>query len=147
MTAMISDFPSRAPGKGQPLGRSAGELLSGEIADVPVAHRTWVVAFLLGAMARDALGDPDAAGRALQRALDQPAHRAALTHGEIRVLRYLPTNLSAQEIADELYLSVNTVKTHQRHVYQKLGARGRTQAVKRARALGLLATSSYGRWP
>jgi DNA-binding NarL/FixJ family response regulator len=151
MTAMISDFPSRAPGKSRPLGRSAGELLSGEIANVPVAHRTWVVAFLLGAMARDALGDPDAAGRVRAdrpaAPLDQPPHREALTHGETRVLRYLPTNLSAQEIADELYLSVNTVKTHQRHVYQKLGARSRTQAVTRARALGLLARSSYGRWP
>ena len=55
---------------------------------------------------------------------------------------YLPTNLSAREIADELYLSVNTVKTHQRHLYQKLGVRSRTQAVDWARALGLLAPSS-----
>jgi LuxR family transcriptional regulator, maltose regulon positive regulatory protein len=58
------------------------------------------------------------------------------------VLRYLPTNLSARQIANELYLSVNTVKTHQRHLYQKLGARNRDEAVKRARALGLLAASS-----
>jgi LuxR family maltose regulon positive regulatory protein len=58
------------------------------------------------------------------------------------VLHYLPTNLSAREIADELYLSVNTVKTHQRHLYQKLGARSRTQAVEQARALGLLAPTS-----
>jgi len=56
------------------------------------------------------------------------------------VLHYLPTNLSAREIAGELYLSVNTVKTQQRHLYQKkLGARSRTQAVEQARALGLLA--------
>jgi LuxR family transcriptional regulator, maltose regulon positive regulatory protein len=54
------------------------------------------------------------------------------------VLRYLQTNLSAREIADELSISVNTVKTHQRHLYQKLGARSRTQAVEQARALGLL---------
>jgi LuxR family transcriptional regulator, maltose regulon positive regulatory protein len=58
------------------------------------------------------------------------------------VLHYLPTNLSAREIADELYLSANAVKTHQRHLYQKLGARSRTQAVDRARGLGLLAPSS-----
>jgi len=58
------------------------------------------------------------------------------------VLHYLPTNLSAREIGDELYLSVNTVKTHQRHLYQKLGVRSRTQAVDRARALGLLAPAS-----
>jgi LuxR family transcriptional regulator, maltose regulon positive regulatory protein len=72
-----------------------------------------------------------------------------LTHGETRVLHYLPTNLSAREIADELYVSVNTVKTHQRHLYQKLGARSRTQAVKQARALGLLTPPFGGRgaWP
>jgi LuxR family maltose regulon positive regulatory protein len=74
-----------------------------------------------------------------------PEHLEALTHGEIRVLHYLPTNLSAREIAGELYLSVNTVKTHQRHLYQKLGVRSRTQAVEHARALGLLTPSSRGR--
>jgi hypothetical protein len=58
------------------------------------------------------------------------------------VLRYLPTNLSTPEIAAELYLSTNTIKTHQRHLYQKLGAGSRTEAVERARALGLLAPSS-----
>ena len=71
-------------------------------------------------------------------------HLEALTHGETRVLHYLPTNFSAREIASELYLSVNTVKTHQRHLYQKLGARSRTQAVEQARALGLLAPSLAG---
>jgi LuxR family maltose regulon positive regulatory protein len=55
------------------------------------------------------------------------------------VLRYLPTNLCTREIAAELYLSTNTVKTHQRHLYQKLGASSRTEAVEQARALGLLA--------
>jgi LuxR family transcriptional regulator, maltose regulon positive regulatory protein len=54
----------------------------------------------------------------------------------------MPTNLSAREIARELYVSVNTVKTHQRHLYQKLGARSRTEAVQQARTLGLLAPSS-----
>jgi LuxR family maltose regulon positive regulatory protein len=66
----------------------------------------------------------------------------ALTRCEARVLRYLPTNLSTREIAGELCLSTNTVKTHQRHLYQKLGARNRMEAVERARALGLLAPSS-----
>jgi LuxR family transcriptional regulator, maltose regulon positive regulatory protein len=50
--------------------------------------------------------------------------------------------LSTREIANELYLSTNTVKTHQRHLYQKLGASSRTEAVERARALGLLPPSS-----
>ena len=64
-----------------------------------------------------------------------------LSKGEIRVLRYMPTNLSAPEIARELSLSVHTVRTHVRHLFAKLGAHGRTEAVARARALGLLAPS------
>jgi len=64
-----------------------------------------------------------------------------LTQSETRVLRYLPTHLSAPEIAAELCVSVNTVKTHMRHLYRKLGAHGRHEAVCRARAIGLLATS------
>jgi LuxR family maltose regulon positive regulatory protein len=67
--------------------------------------------------------------------------REPLSHAEARVLRYLPTKLSAPEIADELYLSVNTVKTHMRHLYDKLGAHRRHEAVELARALGLLAPS------
>jgi hypothetical protein len=58
------------------------------------------------------------------------------------VLRYLPTNLSMPEIAAEVSLSVNTVRTHVRHLYEKLGAHGRTEAVEHARALGLLAPSA-----
>jgi LuxR family maltose regulon positive regulatory protein len=58
------------------------------------------------------------------------------------VLRYLPTNLPSPEVASELSLSVNTVRTHMRHLYEKLGAHSRTEAVDRARALGLLAPSS-----
>jgi LuxR family transcriptional regulator, maltose regulon positive regulatory protein len=64
-----------------------------------------------------------------------------LSASEVRVLRYLPTKLSAPEIADQLYLSVNTVKTHMRHLYDKLGAHRRHEAVEQARALGLLAPS------
>jgi DNA-binding CsgD family transcriptional regulator len=64
-----------------------------------------------------------------------------LSGGEIRVLRYLPTNLTGPEIAAELYLSYNTVRTHLRHLYAKLGTHRRAEAVARARALGLLAPS------
>jgi LuxR family maltose regulon positive regulatory protein len=168
---------------------------------VRVANCGWVIqAFLLEAITCDALGDPAAAGHALELALDlaeregalfpfalNPApgllkrhagHRTAhaaliseilsllsaggiaspqnqggpggtfsrliepLTDSETRILRYLPTNLSAPEIAGQLSLSVNTVRTHMRHVYEKLGAHRRAGAVERARALGLLAPSS-----
>jgi LuxR family transcriptional regulator, maltose regulon positive regulatory protein len=65
-------------------------------------------------------------------------------NSELRVLRYLPTNLTAQEIARELYVSQNTVKTHMRSLYAKLGAHRRSEAIERARALGLLAPSGAG---
>jgi ATP/maltotriose-dependent transcriptional regulator MalT len=62
-----------------------------------------------------------------------------LSQAETRVLRFLQTSLSAPEIARELYVSVNTVRTHMRHLYDKLGAHRRLEALDRARALGLLA--------
>ena len=49
------------------------------------------------------------------------------------------TNLTVPEIADHLYLSVNTIRTHTRHIYDKLGAHRRHEAVELARDLGLLA--------
>jgi LuxR family maltose regulon positive regulatory protein len=64
-----------------------------------------------------------------------------LSESELRVLRYLPSNLSAPEIAAELYVSTSTVKTHMRHIYAKLDAHRRTEAVEHARALGLLGPS------
>jgi LuxR family transcriptional regulator, maltose regulon positive regulatory protein len=162
---------------------------------------------MLEATARDALGDPAAAGHAVERALDlaEPdstpsafllypvpgllerharhgtrhaaliseildllpeRHGKAGVHGEmapsrareddggsglrlleplsqseIRVLRYMPTNLSTPEIARELALPVHTIRTHVRHLFAKLGAHSRTEAVARARALGLLPPS------
>ncbi|MCU1658417.1 MAG: LuxR family transcriptional regulator, partial [Pseudonocardiales bacterium] len=61
-----------------------------------------------------------------------------LSPSELRVLGYLPTNLTRPEIAQELHISVNTVNTHIRNVYAKLGARDRSAAVQRARRLRLL---------
>jgi LuxR family maltose regulon positive regulatory protein len=171
----------------------------------PGSHQVWLIAaFLLEASARDALGDREGAGRALERGLDlaepdgllfpfllhpvpellepharqrtahpalirkiisvlggrTPAAPAAippeqtlaapaagppeqlpepLSQAETRVLRFLQTSLSAPEIARELYVSVNTVRTHMRHLYDKLGAHRRLEAIDRARTLGLLA--------
>jgi hypothetical protein len=87
---------------------------------VPRARLLWAAALLLlEAIADDAPGDPDASELALER-------------------------MGAPEIAAELYLSANTVKTHLRHLYRKLGAHSRQEAVQRARAIGLL-TASYRR--
>jgi LuxR family transcriptional regulator, maltose regulon positive regulatory protein len=64
-----------------------------------------------------------------------------LSPGELRVLRYLPTNLSRPEIASELSVSLNTVGTHLRSIYAKLQVRDRSSALQRARELRLLAAS------
>jgi LuxR family maltose regulon positive regulatory protein len=70
--------------------------------------------------------------------LSQPEE---LSPSELRVLRYLPTNMTRPEIARELFVSINTVNTHIRNIYSKLGARDRSSAVSRARELRLLSTA------
>ena len=158
----------------------------------PLTWPHWLIqAFLLEAIARNALGDAQAAEQALEHALDlaepdrvllpfllhpvsgllerhvphRTAHAALiaeiqsllsgrksapasagprmalepLSSSERRVLRYLATNLTAPAIADELSVSHNTVKTHMRNLYAKLGAHRRSEAVAQARSLGLLA--------
>jgi LuxR family maltose regulon positive regulatory protein len=75
-------------------------------------------------------------------AADRPCSALAeLSPGELRVLRYLPTNLSRPQIATELSVSVNTVGTHIRSIYAKLGAEDRSAAVHRARELRLLSAA------
>jgi LuxR family transcriptional regulator, maltose regulon positive regulatory protein len=73
---------------------------------------------------------------------EQEPLREPLSESETRVLRYLPTKLSKREIANELSVSLATVKTHSDHIYTKLGVHSRGEAVERARALGLLAPSA-----
>ena len=62
----------------------------------------------------------------------------ALSTAEMRVLQLLPTHLSRAEIGDELHISQNTVKAHVAAIYRKLQCSTRTEAVTRARDLGLL---------
>lgn len=91
---------------------------------------------------------PEFAGRVPLLAVGD-VHRAALsgqiveqlTDRELRILRLLPTHLSNKELAGELYVSLNTVKTHLKAVYRKLGVDSRSDAVRRARELGLLGPS------
>jgi LuxR family transcriptional regulator, maltose regulon positive regulatory protein len=78
-----------------------------------------------------------AAGRAAP-----PLLAEALTESELVILRYLPTFMSNQEIARQLYVSVNTVKTHLKQVYRKLGVASRRAAIDRARELQLLGPST-----
>jgi len=169
------------------------------IKEHPVSTDYWgfwrARAGMLEALARDALGDPDAADAAVERALDLSEHSGVLTTfllypaagllerharhrtahaalvaeirgllagtragplppprpapplleplsgSEARVLRYLPTNLTVPEIARELSVSTNTVKTHVRKLYAKFGTHHRAEAVDLARSLGMLAPS------
>jgi LuxR family transcriptional regulator, maltose regulon positive regulatory protein len=61
-----------------------------------------------------------------------------LSDRELTVLRYLPTMMSNAEIAAEMFVSVNTVKTHLKHVYRKLDVTDRRDCVRRGRELRLL---------
>jgi LuxR family transcriptional regulator, maltose regulon positive regulatory protein len=80
----------------------------------------------------------------VERLLDDPPARPQRSPieepspGELAVLRYLATDLSQREIGARLYVSLNTVKTHTRELYRKLGVHSRSQAVARATSLGLL---------
>ena len=94
-----------------------------------------LVAEILGLLAGRAPAPPGGPGPSPEPLLEP------LSGSEVRVLRYLPTSLSGPEIASELYVSHNTVRTHLRHLYAKLGTHRRADTVARARALGLLAPS------
>ncbi len=84
------------------------------------------------------------AARILQRFDTKPARTTSqpavvpLTGSELAVLRFLPSHMTNQEIAEALFLSINTVKTHLRSVYRKLGVTTRRQAIHSAGRLGLL---------
>jgi LuxR family transcriptional regulator, maltose regulon positive regulatory protein len=66
----------------------------------------------------------------------------ALTAAELRVVGYLPSHLSFPEIAERLHVSPNTVKTHARGIYRKLGVSSRGNAVELARGAGLIGAAS-----
>jgi LuxR family transcriptional regulator, maltose regulon positive regulatory protein len=95
-------------------------------------HRTAHGSFMATLLDRfAAVGRHDLDAEGVQR-------REALTDRERTVLGFLPTNLSAPEIAREMSLSVHTVKMHIRHIYSKLDVQRRSDAVERARELRLL---------
>ena len=101
-------------------------------------HRTAHAAFLatiLDTLAGDGASPPGPAAPL----------RDELSEAEMRVVRYLPSNLTASEIASELVVSANTVRTHMRHIYAKLDAHTRSEAVARARELGLVAPGALRR--
>jgi LuxR family transcriptional regulator, maltose regulon positive regulatory protein len=105
---------------------------SGELLEALPRHETAHAALL--ADVRDVIRGSSLAAK--DQSSSPPAEELSPT--ELRVLGYLPTNLSRPEIASELSLSVNTVNTHVRNIYAKLHARDRSSAVQRARELRLL---------
>ena len=72
------------------------------------------------------------------RITPRPASVEELSDGEFRVLRLLASELTQREIGAELYLSLNTIKSHTRSIFRKLGASSREEAVARARELELI---------
>ena len=67
-----------------------------------------------------------------------PTDVEPLTDRELLVLRYLTTQLKAGDVGADLYLSINTVKSHLQSIYRKLGVTSRREAVDRGRALNLI---------
>jgi LuxR family maltose regulon positive regulatory protein len=105
---------------------------SGELLEALPRHETAHAALLTDIL--DVVHGSSLAAK--DRSPSPPAEE--LSGAELRVLRFLPTNLSRPEIASELSVSVNTVNTHVRNIYAKLQARDRSSAVQRARELRLL---------
>jgi LuxR family maltose regulon positive regulatory protein len=105
---------------------------AGELLDALPRHETTHSALLAD------IADLLRSGTAPGRAGESLPLADELSPSELRVLRYLPTNLTRPEIAGELYVSINTVNTHIRNIYSKLGARDRSAAVQRARELRLI---------
>ncbi len=67
------------------------------------------------------------------------ARELGITPRELEILREIAAGLSNREIAARLFVSENTVKTHSSRLFEKLGAKRRTQAVQRAKEAGLIA--------
>ncbi len=111
------------------VGRRMEDLLRDRIRQ-GTAHRALVDELL------DVLGDRHRAPRSSAPLLEPLSGR------EETILRYLPTTLSNREIASELFVTTNTVKSHLRSIYRKLDVARRREAVERARELRLLSTGS-----
>jgi LuxR family maltose regulon positive regulatory protein len=90
-----------------------------------------------GIVARRLAAEQRSTGAEVRARMQRGAVAEQLTAKEHQVLGLLATRLSRREIGQRLYVSLNTVKTHQRAVYRKLGVENRTAAVTRARELGL----------
>jgi LuxR family maltose regulon positive regulatory protein len=131
-------------------GASAVELAAALLAQADAARAAGEAELAGAARAEaralaDAAPDPGRLAVSVALGLPRRAPRSSLvaapeelSERELAVLRLLPTELSQREIGDALYVSLNTVKSHTRRIFAKLGVSGRDDAVRRARDLGLL---------
>ncbi|CAN5508026.1 LuxR C-terminal-related transcriptional regulator [soil metagenome] len=110
--------------KGDP---RADEFLAKLLADAEAGGRKGVVDELRALTGRPAVVASGPAGS-----------REGLSDRELQVLKLLATELTGPDIARQLFVSLNTLRTHTRHVFEKLDVNGRPAAVRRARELGLL---------
>jgi ATP/maltotriose-dependent transcriptional regulator MalT len=134
--------------------------------EIATLHHTWLLVLLAGVRlrrgrlaeaeatlrsVREALGEltdsglvpalADAVERELETARGQASRGEVLelpSDAELAVLRLLASDLSNREIGERLFLAQNTIRSHKRALYHKLGVHSRTDAVARATALGLL---------
>jgi LuxR family maltose regulon positive regulatory protein len=126
--------------EGAPMRELVGRLVAaqrrdrGVVGDVPLEHLGRVVRAL----------EPTPTAPSSSRTGGIPGLVDALTERELQVLGLLAGGKSNREIADELYISLDTVKKHVSHIFTKLGAVNRTEATARARALGLLEDHTSG---
>ncbi|XTR52423.1 response regulator transcription factor [Pseudarthrobacter sp. So.54] len=104
---------------------------SDELAELLIRHAVWGTAheaFIAARVARHAQAHQHLRNRSYW----------TLTDREREVLAYMRSVMTAAEIAEALYISVNTVKTHERSIYRKLGAAGRRDALKTAAERGIV---------
>lgn len=129
-----------------------GLVLGGSVLLLSVLHHTLTVQndrfeFYALAVALVFMGAGVALGRkvpALRRRVAAQSSNSLLSSRELDVLSLLSEGLSNQEIADRLFVSTNTVKTHLANIYSKMNVRRRTEAVKRANDLGMLTNHPIG---
>jgi LuxR family maltose regulon positive regulatory protein len=137
MTALLSqimpDGGTLKPGEG-------GEAILSQVAGMG----DYVQQLLAALGQRGGLQAPDStqpSSTSLQPSISEQPLLEPLSERELEVLQLIAEGLMNREIAARLYLSLNTIKVHNRNIYSKLDAHNRTQAVARARELGILSSS------
>lgn len=113
--------------------RAPGEIYGGVIAILFT-----IIGFWLGMTLRERRRPGRSSARITERADSAAVERLGITPREHEILELIASGLSNREIGETLFVSENTVKTHSSRLLRKLDARRRTEAVHRARELGVI---------